>query len=80
MWFVGDMKVTTNCFLNCRNTCRGMKRQSDNLYKYLTENGDLERAMANSEKLCQLCKESPEDLKAYSEVHKVIKLLNDIKS
>lgn len=47
-----------------------------NLYKYLTENGDLERAMSNSEKLCQLCKESPEDLKAYSEIHKVIELLN----
>ena len=47
-----------------------------NLYKYLTENGDLERAMSNSEKLCQLCKESPEDLKAYSEIHKIIKLLN----
>lgn len=46
-----------------------------NLYKYLTENGYLERAMSNSEKLCQLCKESPEDLKAYSEIHKVIKLL-----
>ena len=49
-----------------------------NLYKYLTEIGDLERAMSNSEKLCQLCKESPEDLKAYSEVHKVIRLLNEI--
>ena len=30
--FVGDMKVTTNCFLNCRNTCRDMKRQSDISY------------------------------------------------
>lgn len=47
-----------------------------NLYKYLTENGDLERAVSNSEKLCQLCQESPEDLKAYSEIHKVIELLN----
>ena len=47
-----------------------------NLYKYLTENGDLERAISNSEKLCQLCQESPEDLKAYSEIHKVIELLN----
>ena len=37
-----------------------------NLYKFLTENGDLERAMSNSEKLCLLCQESPEDLKAYS--------------
>ena len=48
------------------------------LYKYLTENGNLERTMLNSEKLCQLCKESPEDLKAYSEVHKVINLLNNV--
>lgn len=46
------------------------------LYNYLTENGDLERAMANSEKLCQLCKESEQDNAAYSEVHKVIRLLN----
>ena len=50
-----------------------------NLYNYLTENGDLERAMSNSEKLCLLCQDSPEDLKAYSEIHKVIKLLIDIK-
>ena len=48
-----------------------------NLYKYLTENGDLERAMLNSEKLCQLCKESLEDLKAYSEIHNVLELLNN---
>ena len=47
-----------------------------NLYKYLTENGNLERAMKNSEKLCLLCQETPEDLKAYSEIHKVIELLN----
>lgn len=44
--------------------------------KYLTENDDLKRAMSNSEKLCQLCKESPEDLEAYSEIHKIIILLN----
>lgn len=49
-----------------------------NLYKYLTENGDLERAMSNSEKLCQLCKDSPEDLMAYSEIHRVIKVMNEI--
>ena len=49
-----------------------------NLYKYLTENGDMKKAMLNSEKLCQLCKASPEDKIAYSEVHKVIKLLTNI--
>lgn len=46
------------------------------LYRFLMEHGSLERAMVNSEKLCQLCSESPEDLIAYSEVHKVILLLN----
>ncbi len=49
-----------------------------NLYKYLTEHGDLERAVQNSKKLCRLCQESPEDLKAYSEIHKVIGLLKTI--
>ena len=48
------------------------------MYKYLTEHGDLERAVQNSEKLCQLCQESPEDLKAYSEIHKVVELLKTI--
>ena len=49
-----------------------------NLYTYLTEHGDLERAVQNSEKLGQLCQKSPEDLKAYSEIHKVIELLKTI--
>ena len=44
----------------------------------LSENGDLEREMSNSEKSYQLCKESPEELKAYSAIHKVIILLNKI--
>lgn len=47
-----------------------------NLYKYLTENGDLERAMSNSEKLCLLCQESPEDLESIFKIHKVIDLFN----
>lgn len=49
-----------------------------NLYRYLTENGDLKRAVVNSERICQLCKKSPEDLRAYSEIHKVIELLASI--
>ena len=32
--------------------------------------------MSNSEKLCQLCKELPEDFKAYSEILQVIELLH----
>jgi hypothetical protein len=49
-----------------------------NLYKFLTENGDLKRAIQNSERLCEMCEEFPEDKKAYSEIHRVITLLNDL--
>lgn len=28
----GDTRVTNNCFPNCRNICRGMKRQNDISY------------------------------------------------
>ena len=63
------MKIMSSYFQNYRSTCQD---------KYLTENGDLERAVKNSETLCQLCKATPEDLKAYSEIHKVIELLNHI--
>lgn len=49
-----------------------------NLYKFLTENGDLEIAIQNSEKLCLLSEKTPEDLIAYSEVYKVIELLRTL--
>ena len=49
-----------------------------NLYKFLTENGDLERAIQNSEKLCLLSEKTPEDLIAYSEVYKLIGLLRTL--
>lgn len=49
-----------------------------NLYKFLTENGDLERAIQNSEKLCLLSEKTPGDLIAYSEVYKVIELLRTL--
>lgn len=50
-----------------------------NLYKYLIENGDLTRAIDNSEKICaKLCTKSPEDIFAYSEIHKVLILLNSL--
>lgn len=50
-----------------------------NLYRYLTENGDLSRAMSYSTRLCQLAQESPDDARSYSEIHKVIELLNTLK-
>jgi len=49
-----------------------------NLYCYLIENGDIIRAMENSEKLCELSKANPEDEVSYSEVYKLIKLLNEL--
>ena len=49
-----------------------------NLYKYLTENGDLERAMSNSKKLCQLHRKFPDDSIAYSEIYRVVDLLNNL--
>ena len=38
MWFVGDMKVTNSCFPNCRNICRGMKKQNDISYAPISIN------------------------------------------
>lgn len=38
MWFVDDMKVTTNCFLNYKNICRGMKRLKDISYALISTN------------------------------------------
>lgn len=49
-----------------------------NLYKYLTEKGNLEKAITNSEKICQSYKASREYSIAYSEIHKIFKLLKEI--
>jgi hypothetical protein len=49
------------------------------LYGYLVANGSLERAKSNAERLSELSKASPEDRIAYSEIHKVINLLDELK-
>lgn len=48
------------------------------LYDYLVANGSLERAKLNAEKLSQMSKALPEDWIAYSEIYKVVKLLDDL--
>ena len=48
------------------------------LYGYLVANGSLERAKLNAEKLSQMSKSLPEDRIAYSEIYKVVKLLDDL--
>lgn len=48
------------------------------LYDYLVANGSLERAKTNAEKLSAMSKASPEDRIAYSEIHKVFELLDNL--
>ena len=48
------------------------------LYEYLRDNGNIERAKSNADKLSQMSKASPKDRIAYSEIHKVINLLNEL--
>ena len=47
------------------------------LYCYLTENGDLQRAIENADYICEICKKNPEDAKSYSEVQKVFGILKE---
>ena len=54
-------------------TARYFKK--NNLYKYLTENGDLGRAIGYAEELTRLSEVSPEDKMAYSQMHLVFKLI-----
>ena len=49
--------------------------RKNNLYNYLTEHGDLQRAIGYAEELTRLSKETPEDRIAYSQMHKVFELI-----
>ncbi len=49
--------------------------RQNNLYKYLTENGDLGRAIGYAEELTRLSEATPEDRIAYTQMHKVFKLI-----
>lgn len=46
------------------------------IYDYLCSNGDLNRAMKYADKLSELSESSPEDKIAYSQIHRVLKLLS----
>ena len=54
-------------------TARYFKK--NNLFKYLTEHGDIQRAIGYAEALTQLSEASPEDKIAYSQMHLVFKLI-----
>ena len=57
-------------------TARYFKK--NNLYKYLTENGDLQRAIGYAEELSRLSEASPEDRIAYSQMHLVFELIKSM--
>lgn len=49
-----------------------------NLYCHLIENGDIQKAIKYSEQIDDIRKENPDDDIPYSEIYKVIKLLNEL--
>ena len=49
--------------------------RKNNLYNYLTEHGDLERAINYAKELSRLSEETPEDRIAYSQMHRVFELI-----
>jgi hypothetical protein len=49
-----------------------------NLYCYLQKHGNINKAIENAEKLCILKKENPELVISYTEIYKIIQLLNKI--
>jgi hypothetical protein len=50
-----------------------------NLFCYLQKYGDINRAVENGKILSKLRKDNPEDEISYSEIYKVIELLNNLK-
>ena len=54
-------------------TARYFKK--NNLYKYLTEHGDLQRAIGYAKELSRLSEATPEDRIAYSQMHLVFELI-----
>ncbi len=52
--------------------------QKTDLYRYLKENGNMEIAMQNAKKLCELSKANIQDHVSYCEIYKVIELLQEL--
>lgn len=49
--------------------------RKNELYNYLTENGDLQRALGYAKELSRLSEATPEDKIAYTQMHKVFELI-----
>ena len=52
--------------------------RKNNLYKYLTEHGDMQRAIGYAEDLTRLSEATPEDKLAYSQMHLVFELIKSM--
>ncbi len=49
--------------------------RKNNLYRYLTENGDLQRAIGYAKELSRMSEATPEDKIAYSQMHRLFELI-----
>ncbi len=49
--------------------------RKNNLYKYLTEHGDMQRAIGYAKELTRMSEATPEDKLAYSQMHQVFELI-----
>ena len=54
--------------------------RNNNLYNYLTQHGDLQRAIGYAKELSRLSEVSPEDRIAYSQMHKVFELITQMEA
>jgi len=52
--------------------------QQISLYDYLKQHGDIQRAMQHAEQLCKFNEAHPENEVPYSEMYKIIQLLNEL--
>lgn len=91
-WFLLHFlpKLTTKHYETCEDVLPDLQRympgyektaryfKKNNLYKYLTENGDLGRAISYAEELTRLSETSPEDRIAYSQMHLVFELIKSM--
>ena len=74
-----DVLPDLRCYMpGYEKTTRYFRR--NNLYNYLTEHGDIVRAIGYAKELTRLSEASPEDRIAYSQMHHVFELLSGMEA
>lgn len=88
-WFLLHFlpQISTKHYATCEDVLPDLQRympgyektaryfRKNNLYKYLTKHGNLQRAIGYAEELTRLSEITPEEKIAYSQMHKVFKLI-----